>query len=241
MNRTLVLSFLGALLIAAPPGQHTYAAPARLAAARPSAATPSGQELLRRMQTAVQRAGSFHFSASFLVDIPGLSRVTVRMVGDESTRQKAAHAVSVSHSSNASAGLSGAAAQRMEVVVVGRTSAVRTGGAAWRCQKAAGALPSILKALPGSVQIQTAQTVKSVIVAGVPAWRVRARSRMSVSGISVVGPATYDIAQRDFTLLRTTATGTLRTSAATLRERDSIVFSRYGESVQVQLPAACKT
>ncbi|GAC1471091.1 MAG: hypothetical protein PVSMB7_22520 [Chloroflexota bacterium] len=238
MKKLTTMALLAVPLLAAVPfNAHAQGAvPRHRTAAGIAQSAPSATDLLHKMRGAVQRSGSFHFSGSFTIAIPQVSRTVVQLEGDESTQHNAAHVFVTTQAGGAAA--SGTGSTRMEIVVAGQKYAQRSGQQPWQCQGAASLRP-LLRAVAGAGKIANARNLGATTVDGVLAWRVRARSAITFRGIHLAGPVNYYISQRDFTLVKNTARATLRSGLASLHERQVIHYSRYGVPVQVQLPAVC--
>ena len=87
--------------------------------------------------------------------------------------------------------------------------------------------------------VLSARVVGTAVVNGIPVWEVRATGYSPATGSGSLAHIMYDISQTDDTLQRIQVTGTTSFEGRTQQIVASEAYTRYGESVNVQLPAAC--
>jgi hypothetical protein len=235
LSRLVILVF--ALLIFAAVGIPAWGASGSRPTTRPVPGAPSGSALLESMRVAIKRSGAYHFSASFVVNIPQVAHDSYQIDGDQSTRGNAAHAV-VRTSGIGQNGLVPPGKTQTEYVVVGYRVAGRAGHGPWQCAVWSTIGP-LLQSVSGVGNVRHPQNLGVARVNGIPTWRVRGTTTITFSGIHRPGPTTLYVSQRDFTLQKATARTTVQNPRTEVEEHQKVAYTRYDERVQFRLPRAC--
>lgn len=210
--------------------------------ASPTPSIPSGQDLLRKMATAVAAKNTVHVTTLSTVEAPGTARLVINEQGDFSLKPRLEHAVVTTRTTQLNRKPVKTTTERDTTIIVKKRQADKTGKKPWTCSAA----PKVSGITPTTGGAGIAPTIRSVTNLGaetlntVPVWHVRQVETLDIFGQSVPGTVDSYISQADFTLIRFTLFDSVTISGMTATSRIVEDYSRYGEKVKVTLPTACK-
>lgn len=227
MRRMLFAALLFNVLLVGSTG----AALAQSIQTRSTQPLPPGRQLLAAMQAAVQAKGGYHLQGAIVVQLVAGVQENISMRADVSNRTNQAHVMLMASIPSGS--------QQVEEVLVGRRLAIRSGHGAWQCHPLK-SIVQLSQSLVGTPEVARAQTLGYGLLNGTPVWRVRATVSLSLLGQPQRVAETFFISRSDHTLLQVKSSPVLNLNGITAHERLLIVYSRYGESVHVALPPACR-
>jgi hypothetical protein len=206
--------------------------------ASPGAPTPSGPDLIRRLQQALATKGSAHLDISSTTEDAEKDTTVVTTTADISSRAHRSH-LSTRRTSTYHTGRSTSTSHSSdESMWVGKVEAVRTGSLGWQCLTYRTVPPSTydLSMVPG--KLQKATNLGADSLSGAPVWHVQAQ--WSDGGLAQTWTIDYFIDQASRLPVRVNIAISHKLVGSTALTTMHVDYSRYGESVKVQLPAACR-
>jgi hypothetical protein len=198
------------------------------------------------MQQAVAARNSYHVVETNKVTAAGTLTLTVRLVGNASTKPRRAHEVITEKGKETISGRTKKLHAKLTAIVVGNRLALRQGKKAWQCQSFKSTAQAT-SALVGSIQYKNAVNLGATTLNGISVWHVHAdvTADLGTIGVSLgnqkfLMPTDFYIAQSDGTLVREKGTIDTTTSGVTLHDVTTVTITKYGVKVTAKLPAACK-
>jgi hypothetical protein len=241
MKMFFALALAAPLLLVAPRarGQATPPSPTPAPAVTATpVALPPGPDLLDKADAADLAKDTAHAQGLRQEIKPGKLKTVEREQSDAAWHEQQFHVVITSRQTRLSAHPPTAGISRIEWIVVGNRSATRLDQGRWSC----GTSTSVsADANNGAPNTPKPVTQDAEMLHGVPVWRVRRTAMHSAHG--TVTRETIDdyISQLDYTWIREISSTTVSAHGTiTDRVKERVDFSRYGEAVHVQLPAACR-
>ncbi|MBV9282570.1 MAG: hypothetical protein JOZ41_21035, partial [Chloroflexi bacterium] len=126
---------------------------------------------------------------------------------------------------------------RFEDVEVGRKAALWLPGAGWGC----GTVQTVTVTVTPPANSPVPVTVGAETIDGIPVWQVRTPIDDTSGKYVISGTLDDYISRVDFTKVRSTqSTTTSSLGHVTERDTSTTDYTRYGKSVHIQLPAACR-
>jgi hypothetical protein len=199
--------------------------------------TPDAGQLYARMTLAMQQAASVHIQVH-TANLPSEPQQTMREISagsiDISATQQLLHAVyTTTYSSVKPQAV--VIRDRTTIVAVDGRTAQRESSAPWLCQSISSQDQAQVYTLTSLSFLPVTPSfiggVTSSTVLGVAVWRITIDLGNRTDALN--------IAQNSYRLVRITEVSGVKTAANGVRKTFSD-FSRYGESVSAQLPAACR-
>ena len=198
---------------------------------------PTAADLLLRMRAAMVQRGSVHVDFLMVSALYPAGEVTTHLQGDVSWKFNLLHdRTTVMRTDAGHAG--GTPIQSIDLRLVHQRAASHNLVGGWQCQNFAHV--QVISTLLGLEEtIQSERIVGTGVVNGNPVWDVRATGFSPATGTGSLAHIIYAISQTDDTLQRVEVRGTSSFDGRTQQIVASEAYTRYGESVNVQLPAAC--
>ena len=198
---------------------------------------PAAAELLLRMRAAMVQRGSVHVDFVMVSALYPAGEVTTHLRGDVSWKLNLLHdRTTVLRSDTGHA--TTAPLETIDLRLVHQRAASHNLVGGWQCQDLAHV--HVMSTLLGLEEtVLSARVVGTGVVNGIPVWEVRATGYSPATGSGAIAHIMYDVSQADNTLQRVQVTGTTSFEGRTQQIVASEAYTRYGESVNVQLPAAC--
>lgn len=199
--------------------------------------TPAADDLLARMREAMVRQGSVHVDFRMISALYPVGQVTTHLRGDVSWKLSLLHDRTIVQRTD-SGHVGSAPLETIDLRLVHQRAASHSRAGSWQCQNLAHV--QVMSTLLGLEEtVLTDRVVGTDVVNGERVWKVRATGYSPATGSGTVAEIVYDIAQSDSTLQRVLVTGTPSFGGRTQRTVASETYTRYGETVSVQLPEAC--
>lgn len=198
---------------------------------------PGATELLARMRAAMVQRGSVHVDFQMVSALYPAGEVTTHLRGDVSWRLNLLHdRTTVLRTDAGHAG--NTPLQSIDLRFVHQRAASHNLFGGWQCQNLSHV--RVMSTLLGlEATVLTERVAGTGVVNGNPVWEVRATGFSPATGTGSLARIRYEISQLDDTLQRVEVTGTSSFEGRTQRIVASEAYTRYGESVNVQLPRAC--
>ena len=198
---------------------------------------PAAAKLLVRMRAAMARRGSVHVDFLMVSALYPAGEVTTHLHGDVSWKFNLLHdRTTVVRTDAGHAG--GTPLQTIDLRLVHRRAASHNLVGGWQCENLAHV--QVMSTLLGLEEtVVSGHIVGTAVVNGIPVWELRATGYSPATGTGSLAHIVYDISQADDTLQRVEVTGTTSLEGRTQQIVALEDYTHYGESVNVQLPAAC--
>jgi hypothetical protein len=198
---------------------------------------PSAADLLLRMHDAMVRKGSVHVDFHLLSAMYPSGEAATHLRGDVSWKLNVLHdRTVVQRIEPGHAGGTLLASIDLRLVHQRVASHNQVGG--WQCENLDHV--RVMSTLLGLQEtVLSAQVVGSSVLNGLPVWIVHATGYSPATGTGNQARIVYDISQTDDTLQSVRVTGTSSIDGRTQQIVASENYTQYGETVRVQLPAAC--
>jgi hypothetical protein len=198
---------------------------------------PVAAELLLRMRAAMVERGSVHVDFEMVSALYPAGEVTTHLRGDVSWKYNLLHDRTTVLRTDAGHATS-APLQSIDLRLVHQRAASHNLVGGWQCQNLAHV--QVMSTLLGLEEtVLSDRVVGTGVVNGIPVWEIRATGYSPATGTGSVAHIIYDVSQSDDTLQRVQVTGSSSFEGRTQQIVASETYTRYGESVNVQLPAAC--
>ncbi len=198
---------------------------------------PAAADLLIRMRAAMAQRGSVHVDFRMVSALYPAGEVTTHLQGDVSWKLNLLHdRTTVLRTDTGHAGRT--PLQTIDLRLVHQRAASHNLVGGWQCENLVHV--QVMSTLLGLEEtVLSERVVGTGVVNGNPVWEVRATGFSPATGTGSLAHIMYYISQTDDTLQRVQVTGTSSFEGRTQQIVASEAYSHYGESVNVQLPAAC--
>lgn len=198
---------------------------------------PAAAGLLARMRAAMTQRGSVHVDFSMVSALYPAGEVTTHLQGDVSWKFNLLHdRTTVLRTDAGHAG--GTPLQTIDLRLVHERAASHNLVGGWQCENLTHV--QVMSTLLGLEEtVVSKRIVGTAVVNGNPVWELRATGYSPATGTGNLAHIMYDISQTDDTLQRIEVTGTTSLEGRTQQIVASEAYTRYGEPVNVHLPAAC--
>jgi hypothetical protein len=198
---------------------------------------PVAAELLLRMRAAIVQRGSVHVDFLMVSALYPAGEVTTHLRGDVSWKLNMLHDRTTVLRTD-TGHVATAPLESIDLRLVHQRAASHNLVGGWQCQNLAHV--QVMSTLLGLEEtVLTDRVAGTNVVNGTPVWEVRATGYSPATGSGSVAHIIYDISQSDDTLQRVQITGTSSFEGRVQQIVASETYTHYGESVTVQLPAAC--
>jgi hypothetical protein len=198
---------------------------------------PSAAELLLRMHDAMVRKGSVHVDFHLLSAMYPSGEAATHLRGDVSWKLNVLHDRTVVQRIEPGH-TGGTLLQSIDLRLVHQRVASHNQAGGWQCEDLAHV--QVMSTLLGLEEtVLSTHVVGSRVLNGISVWVVHATGYSPATGTGIQARIVYDISRTDDTLQRVRVTGTSSIAGRTQRIVASEAYTHYGETVSVQLPAAC--
>jgi hypothetical protein len=203
----------------------------------PTFRMPVAAELLLRMRAAMVQRGSVHVDFLMVSALYPAGEVTTHLRGDVSWKLNMLHDRTTVLRTD-TGHIATAPLESIDLRLVHQRAASHNLVGGWQCQNLAHV--EVISTLLGLEEtVLTGRVVGTSIVNGTPVWVVRATGYSPATGSGSLAHIVYDISKADATLQRVRISGTSSFAGRVQQIAASETYTHYGETVSVQLPAAC--